>query len=137
MVGNENIIKKDLSNAVAGLANILDGYGGEGEVALDSGQVELLRNLIEKSAADQMLIIQLQRRLKRYTEAGLEIEAEVGKVFARVRAHAASGKIDQGYDYERVKSEREAFVRNIEQAKQSKDIVIGVLGLVAKLAPFL
>ena len=128
---------KELSSDIEALAQVLDD-GGDGEsVSLDGDQIGILRKVLARMASDQMLIVSLQRRLKRYTEAGGEIEAEVGRIFGKIRAHAAGGGVDGGYDYEGAKAAREAFVREIEEAARSKDIVVATLGLAARLGAIL
>ena len=129
-----NASVEEWSQEIAELASQL--MTGE-SVTLTAVQTKLLHEAIRRSAADQIHIAKLQRRLERYARSAEDLEVQAEAIVNRLLERAHGPSVDDGFSYEDVRRVRQEVAQSIERAGNGADVLIAVLTAAMRVLPLL
>lgn len=130
--GNASV--DEWSQEITELANQL--MTGE-SVTLTAVQTKLLHEALRRSAADQIHIAKLQRRLERYARSAEDLEMQANAIINRLMKRADGPAVDDGFSYEDVRRVRQEVAQSIERAGNGADILVAVLTAAMRVFPTL
>jgi hypothetical protein len=113
---------------------ILDKLEGD-TPALTPREVELLSRALRTLAADQLMILRLQRLLAIHGESAARLDAifhEANTALQR-RTHAAAP--GESFDHEAAAAARVALAKRVDDARTGRDVILAALAFARDIAP--
>ncbi len=108
----------------------------EGETpALTPRDVELISRALRTLAADQLMILRLQRLLALHGESSARLDAIFLDARTALERRASASSPGESFDHDAAAAARIALARRVDDARTGRDVILAALAFARDIAP--